>query len=72
MHCVPTMSCRPSGLKTEHCLVNTLPPDFLLNRVPDGERIMDTLRLGSRFQGTSQVSSFPRDMSLRTAISTSS
>lgn len=51
MHCVPTMSCRPSGLKTEHCLVNTFPPDFLLNRVPDGERIVGTFRLGSRFQG---------------------
>jgi hypothetical protein len=59
MHCVPTMSCRPSGLKAEHCLVNTFPPGFLLNRVPDGERIMGTFRLGTRFQGTSLVSSFP-------------
>jgi hypothetical protein len=52
MHCVPTMSWRPSGLKAEHSLVNTFRHDFLLNRVPDGERIMGTSRLGSRCQGT--------------------
>lgn len=40
MHCMPTMSCRPSGLKAEHCTVNTFPPDFHRNRVPDGKRIM--------------------------------
>jgi hypothetical protein len=47
-------------LKAEHCLVSTFPPDFLLNRVPEGERIMGTSRLGSRFQGMSLVSSIPR------------
>jgi len=35
IHCMPTMSYRPSELKAEHRLVNTFPPGFLLNRVPD-------------------------------------
>jgi hypothetical protein len=61
MHCVQTMSCRPSGLKAEHRLVCTFPPDFLLNRVPDGERIMGTSRLDSWCQGTSLVISSPGD-----------
>jgi hypothetical protein len=69
---MPTMSCRLSGLKAEHCLVNTFPPGFLLNRVPDGERIMGTSPLGSRIQGKLLVSRLPRDTSLGTAISTGS
>lgn len=35
-----TISFTPSGLKAEHCPGNTFPPDFLLNRVPDGKRTM--------------------------------